>query len=165
MRKQVQAYCGLHCEGCSVYVASHFNKERLKVIAAKMNVTVDEMYCDGCRAEVVAKHCRSCEIKACAIEKDIDSCAYCKAMPCDILKEFRCKMPHRAEIIESLEYLKLHGEDEWEVKMHEDLECGICGNMNSPYYIRCRVCGNVPANMFTNRHFETLMEYVKKIGN
>lgn len=165
MKKDYQAYCGLHCESCSVYIASHFNRERLKAIAAKMNVTVEEMHCDGCRADIVSKHCRTCEIKECAVAKGYDSCADCMEMPCNILKEFQCKMPHRAELFDSLEYLKENGIEEWETKMHEDYECDICGTMNSPYYIKCRVCGKVPANMFTHRHFHVMMEYVKKIGN
>lgn len=162
MNQEFHAYCGLYCEACSVYIASQFNPERLSIIAAKMNVTSEEMHCNGCKSEVVSKHCRTCEMKICAIEKGLESCAYCEEIPCKILNEFQCKMPHRAELFESLEYLKTHSEVEWEAKMISDFACENCGTLNSPYYIKCRICGNNPCNTFTSRNLSVIMDYLKQ---
>jgi hypothetical protein len=45
------AHCGLFCQSCSVYIASQFDEAALELIAAKLNTTKEEMYCNGCRLE------------------------------------------------------------------------------------------------------------------
>lgn len=161
MNEERMAYCGLYCDACSVYIASQFNKERLQVIAGKMNVPVEEMHCNGCKSDIISKHCKTCNIKACCTEKGFQSCAECADVPCDILKEFQPKMPHRAELFESLAYLAEHGQEEWFARMHADLGCAECGTINSPYYIKCRECGHMPANRFVADHMNELVSYLK----
>lgn len=162
MNEERIAYCGLWCDACSVYVASQYNQDRLQVIADKMKVSVEEMHCNGCKADTISMHCRNCNIKACCLEKGFQSCAECKDVPCDILKEFQPKMPHRAELFKSLDNLEQHGKQEWFAKMQADFGCPQCGTANSPYYIKCRVCGNMPASRFVADHMSELLTYLKQ---
>jgi hypothetical protein len=43
--------CGLPCDACSIFIASHEDPVRLAAIAARFGHTAEETYCDGCRAD------------------------------------------------------------------------------------------------------------------
>lgn len=45
------AVCGLPCDACSIFIASHEDPERLAAIAARWGNTVEDTYCEGCRAD------------------------------------------------------------------------------------------------------------------
>lgn len=65
-------------------------------------------------------------------------------------------MPHRAELFESLDFLKNHTITEWEEKMITDYTCKECGVINSPYSINCKNCNTIPASPFTGRNMEKI---------
>jgi ribosomal protein L40E len=151
--KDSVAYCGLFCESCGVLIATRGNDEsELSRIAAKMNTTKEEVRCRGCRSSVLSPHCRNCEFRDCAKEKRIEGCEQCADFPCEALREFQKKAPHRVELFESARYRKDKGVEEWLEKMKDDYSCAECGAMNSPYYARCRACGAKPGNRFVARN-------------
>lgn len=154
------AYCGIFCSSCSVYISSQENPAQLQIIANKMNKSVEETRYNGCRSEKVSSFCVHCDLKACAISKGINLCSECNEYPCFTLKSFQEKMPHRAELFESLDYLKNNSVDKWEEKMIEDFSCIKCGKINSPYFINCKECDNFPGNKFIERNLEKIKSYL-----
>ena len=159
---KTSAYCGLFCDACAVFIASKkHDVDALNLIARKMGTTAEEMVCYGCRSDRLSSYCRACEFKRCASEKQIDFCSQCQEYPCAKLKEFQVKMPHRAELFESLDYLKTHGLTEWRKKMEEDYACHACQTMNSAYSIACKNCGRMPANGFVERHLEKIKKHLQ----
>ena len=47
--------------------------------------------CDGCRADTgrIFSGCMNCQIRECAVQKQIESCAYCADYACDkLMKHF-----------------------------------------------------------------------------
>lgn len=159
-RTHEYAYCGLYCKSCSVYIASQEDPDRLEIIAKKINKSAEETRCSGCRSEKLSSHCSACELKACAISKGIQSCSQCSECPCEKLKIFQEKMPHRAELFESLKFLKDNTAEEWEEKMKKDYSCQRCGKINSPYFIRCITCNELPGNTFIERHIDKIKSYM-----
>jgi len=93
------AYCGLICQTCQIYLAAREPDEEKKY---KMKMTIaqeiEKLYgkeckpedvgdCDGCKTEDGRLFCTDCQIRICAIEKGIASCAYCHDYPCEALEK------------------------------------------------------------------------------
>jgi hypothetical protein len=155
------ASCGLFCKSCSVYIASQSDENALEIIAKKLNTTKEEMYCNGCRSDRTSLHCRNCEFRNCVHEKGINNCEDCDSFPCETLREFQTKMPHRIELFESSQYRKNCGLTKWLEKMEDDYACQRCKTINSPYYIKCKQCGNLPGNRFIARNLEAIKKHLK----
>jgi hypothetical protein len=151
--KDTVAFCGLFCESCGVYIATE-KKDNVELsrIANTLQATLDEIPCKGCRSSVLSPHCRNCDFRACAQKKNYENCEECFEFPCDMLKEFQSKAPHRIELFESALYRKGNGIIPWIEKMKEDYACKSCGTINSPYYISCKKCGENPGNNFIKRN-------------
>ncbi len=97
----ILAYCGLVCETCPIHLAS-LEKDISKQQEMRESIarTIAEQYgmnlkpedindCDGCRADTgrIFSGCLNCEIRKCAITRNIENCAYCQEYPCDKLNE------------------------------------------------------------------------------
>ncbi len=95
------AYCGLLCDSCPIHLATI---EKDKLLQQKMRAYIAEQCfkeygmdlqpgditdCDGCRANTgrLFSGCLSCEIRKCAIEKNVESCAYCADYICKKLRK------------------------------------------------------------------------------
>lgn len=158
----VVAHCGLYCKSCSVYIASQNNDiQALEFLAKKMNTTKEEMYCDGCRSKRLSIHCRNCDFRNCTSENEVENCEDCNSFPCEKLKDFQTKMPHRIELFESAIYRKQAGLDRWFEKMNSDYACKVCGSLNSPYFMKCKKCNNIPGNNYIERNLEKIKKYFK----
>jgi len=95
------AYCGLRCDTCPIHLATHEQdmsqqQTMRKSIAEQcskiygMNLQPEDITdCDGCRANTgrIFSGCLNCEIRKCASEKNIDSCAFCNNYACEILEK------------------------------------------------------------------------------
>jgi hypothetical protein len=97
------AYCGLNCGTCPIHLAT---LEQDPYVRQTMRISISnictEQYgmklqpheindCDGCRAnlERIFITCRNCQIRKCAQERKLDSCAYCADYACEqLLKIF-----------------------------------------------------------------------------
>jgi hypothetical protein len=100
MTDAIIAYCGLACESCPIRLATLEKddsvKARLRIeIAeelARIYKTVPKPWiisdCDGCKATGgrLFTGCTDCEIRKCAIVKQVINCAYCGEYACDKLK-------------------------------------------------------------------------------
>lgn len=159
---ELVAHCGLFCGSCSVYIASQGDDTALDWIAARFNTTREEMRCNGCRSERLSQQCRDCDFRTCVHEKKIENCEDCSSFPCDNLRDFQTKMPHRIELFASARYRKENGLSMWFDKMYEDYSCNACKVVNSPYYIKCKKCGHAPGNNYIERNLEKIKSYFEK---
>ena len=96
-------YCGLDCQGCPIHLAAlepDDSKQRAmrieiaRICAQQYGMDLrlqDVTDCDGCRSktERLFSGCARCEIRKCAIDKKLSSCAFCADYACQkLLKHF-----------------------------------------------------------------------------
>jgi len=91
------AACGTDCTECEAYKATHVNDsaaiERIaKEWSKNYNISIEpsNVWCDGCMTESPRKcaHCPECDVRLCAIERNISTCAHCLDYPCNNLKKY-----------------------------------------------------------------------------
>lgn len=94
MSQQMLAYCGIDCSVCPAYLATQANDiEKLTSLAQQWfdgatDYTI--ILCDGCFGNGhIMKWCSDCPTRACAIERELENCAYCNDYGCEnLLKVF-----------------------------------------------------------------------------
>lgn len=100
------AYCGLTCTDCPAYIATQTNDwVELEHVAAQWRelfnapeITANTIVCDGCQAnQRLSGYCTTCQIRACAMNLKVATCAHCEAYPCDLLTGFLAGAP-RAKV-------------------------------------------------------------------
>ena len=154
--KQFAAVCGLYCPGCTLYIGSTEEPERLAGIAGRFGVSVEEARCYGCRSDVRSFYCQTCEIKKCADDRGVQFCAHCADYPCDMLREFQAQRPHRAELFEDGASIREAGWDQWFGEVRKRYACPECLAINSAYDLACRKCGHEPGSPFAEKHRELI---------
>lgn len=90
MTEKILAYCGILCNECPIYIATQNNDQKAKEELAvqcsndRCKFEPEDMYCLGCfKVDVQkSKMCSHCEIRACAVQKDIVNCGECDQFPC-----------------------------------------------------------------------------------
>jgi hypothetical protein len=95
------AYCGLMCDGCPIYWATQETdpekQTKMRTAIARLG---QEQYgltfrpeditdCDGCRMENgrLFSGCKTCEIRDCARERNLVTCAHCAEYACEKLRK------------------------------------------------------------------------------
>jgi hypothetical protein len=105
------AYCGLDCQTCPIHVATleidESKRQKMRISIAKfcseqygMNLSPEEVTdCDGCRSNTgrLFSGCLSCKIRTCAMNRNLESCAYCDDYVCNKLQD-HFKTDHSAQI-------------------------------------------------------------------
>jgi hypothetical protein len=95
------AYCGLNCAGCPIFLATvepDVQKQKgMRIEIARlcrehygMEIRVEDVTdCDGCHSETgrLFSACVKCEIRSCARERKLESCAYCADYGCQKLQK------------------------------------------------------------------------------
>ncbi len=93
------AYCGINCATCPIYLAGReTDPDKQANMREGIAATLKARYgmdvaagqiddCDGCRSAdgKLFFACGGCEIRKCAITKQIESCAFCPNYVCDTL--------------------------------------------------------------------------------
>jgi hypothetical protein len=105
------AFCGLTCTECPGYLATQSgDEEELKKVAAQWSdeyggeLSVDDVRCNGCLATTGPwmSHCSECKIRACGVEKGLESCANCDDYACEKLTEFFGFVPEAKVTLDGL---------------------------------------------------------------
>jgi len=105
--------CGLACHECPAYVATQANDAaKIKAVAAQWSkeygadVKPEHVWCDGCLTAAARKcgHVAECEIRACAIARDVPHCAACADYACEKAAAFLKHVPAAKERLD-----RLHG--------------------------------------------------------
>lgn len=108
---QMIAYCGIDCHTCPIYLATletdDAKRNAMRVSIAQLytqeygvNVTAQDVPdCDGCRSETgrLFAGCAQCQIRSCAISRNVLSCAFCEEYTCEKLQKHFKSYPN-AEI-------------------------------------------------------------------
>ncbi len=138
MASPLVSYCGLYCGACSFKTAyetqdqKHIRNMPSYYDHLKDNELED---CPGCRLE---NKCGECQIRDCAVDKNIDYCSQCTDYPCQLINNFvNDGKPHHEEIIDNFKLLSNIGEDRWLKVMKNRWSCKKCGNKKSWYYENC----------------------------
>ena len=150
--KRLAAVCGLFCPSCTIYIATQEDPARLALLAQRSGRTVEEVKCDGCRAERRTPFCSTCKMSACAAEKGISFCVECADYPCEEIKAFQAARPHRIELWQAQERIQEVGWEAWYAEMSEHYACPQCGTLNSAYDFKCRKCGATPSCGYMREH-------------
>jgi len=86
------AYCGLDCAKCDGFIATKSGDiEKISKVAIQWSVKFhsdikpEHVICDGCKLSGKKSfYCQNvCEIRKCATEKNVNTCADCRKYPCD----------------------------------------------------------------------------------
>lgn len=112
MTTEMIAYCGLNCTQCPSLIATAANDiESLKATAKKAreewgvaDATWETVKCTGCKGEGVRiAYCAACEVRACAEEKGVVTCAHCNEYDtCEILNNFIANIPEAKTNLEAI---------------------------------------------------------------
>lgn len=105
------SFCGLNCQECPAYIATQANdqqaKERLlEKWQQEYNnplMDINAVTCDGCTSKGrLGGYCNYCEIRACGVERGVDTCAGCSDYACEKLLKFFNIAPQARVNLESL---------------------------------------------------------------
>jgi hypothetical protein len=94
------AYCGLDCQTCPIHLATlepdDSKRKAMRVSIAHqclehygINLSPEDVSdCDGCRSGTgrLFSGCARCEIRSCAINRNLESCAFCDDYGCEKLR-------------------------------------------------------------------------------
>jgi hypothetical protein len=87
--KKLTGYCGYNCYLCAARSDDPQIRQKLvdgwKKIFGHQNYTVENVRCDGCKANGLLAD-KSCKARPCAIKKKVKSCALCDIFPCEKVK-------------------------------------------------------------------------------
>ena len=109
--KRMIAYCGLACSDCKAYIATQKNDDALRAETAKewserfkIQVKPTDINCDGCPTDSgrLVAYCAMCNIRKCAREKKLTSCAECPEYSCAKLDKFLANSPQARKTLESM---------------------------------------------------------------
>ncbi|MFW9908803.1 MAG: DUF3795 domain-containing protein [Candidatus Thorarchaeota archaeon] len=95
MKEDKIAYCGLDCSKCGALLAKANNDYELRKVTAvewstpEFAVLPEEVNCDGCRTAggTHFKYCAKCDVRQCASQRGVKTCAHCSDYACEKLKK------------------------------------------------------------------------------
>jgi len=107
------AYCGLTCTECPAYLATQADDDQLRAKTAAMwseyfkgTIPPESINCTGCSSDGPRfSHCDMCEIRACAIGRNLLNCGHCDEFACSKLDFIFESAPAAKELLE-----KIHAE-------------------------------------------------------
>ena len=83
------ACCGLNCIECPAYIAKQTDDQELREKTSKawsgpgFTVEAKQVNCEGCHSTgELFFHCYKCDVRNCALEKEVNTCADCGEYPC-----------------------------------------------------------------------------------
>ena len=112
--RELTAYCGLQCHDCNFYLISReedeeereqIRRDTLRICNEQygMGLTLEDIIeCGGCTdaGGRLFSGCGNCRVRACCIEKGLESCAFCGDCPCPDLEEILKTDPGALERLE-----------------------------------------------------------------
>ncbi len=111
MEKMI-AKCGLTCTDCEAYIATRNDDHQAKIRVAEKwkglfgaDFTPEDVTCDGCQSETgrLSSYARGgCEIRKCALDRKVATCAHCEDYACAPLTGFFKMAPEAKTALEEL---------------------------------------------------------------
>jgi len=161
--KKLAAVCGLYCEACTLFIATKEDPARLKGMATRFQISEEAVKCYGCRSDKRGPYCEKCKMFSCAAERGIDFCVECKDYPCSDLKQFQSERPHRIELWDDLDQIKITGYKHWLKNIRGNYTCPQCQTINSAYDLKCRKCGEEPGCDYVAKHKQAIEQTLKNM--
>lgn len=142
MKFRPDAYCGLYCGSCTVFMA--VKNKTINKLAEEWQKDADDIICYGCKSQKVAEFCRTCALKTCAAAKGVEFCIECDDFPCQPLEDFKNsgRYPYHREVNDYLKNIKEHGVQQWLKDMKKRWSCSQCGREHDWFTLECPGCGN-----------------------
>lgn len=90
------AYCGIDCSECPAWIATKRDDiDELAKVAEEwskkfgLEMTVEGVTCDSCSSGTgrVSGYCKICEVRSCAGERGVITCAHCEDYVCETLEK------------------------------------------------------------------------------
>jgi hypothetical protein len=105
------APCGLQCASCPAYVATQTgDPAQVEGVAQSwartwgVPVQPEHVWCDGCQGSSKRKWIGTwkCQVRACALERKVPTCAHCPDYVCETLEKFFSNVPRTRKILQKL---------------------------------------------------------------
>jgi len=126
----LDAYCGMYCAACPLYMAS---------VAAESE---EDVKCLGCKSDKNAPHCSDCAVRKCAQAKELDSCGECQGFPCAKTKALHEGGKDKFVLAEKGCYAIKEGDrKKWLKAQKKRWKCRKCGTSFSMADEACPKCG------------------------
>ena len=151
IKKDLLSPCGLYCGVCRVYVAHKdndikFKKELFTFYKAYGAKSVEDMACTGCLSDGIHfPFCRSCTIKDCVKDKEIEGCHQCTEFPCEIIAKWPSK-PGKEIILHAIPAWRELGTERWVETVEKRYQCPECGKQLFRGVTNCIKC-NAPVDL------------------
>ena len=143
--RNLEAYCGLYCGACPLYL-KRADDWIVKVVLEEHGLAFEDLHCEGCRTDTLSPSCQNCAVRDCAKSKGLDSCSGCDELPCERITGFGTVRSHGGEVVGNLEAIQDHGSRKWLADQAAQWQCSNCGRGGSWYEITCGECGaHLPA--------------------
>jgi len=103
---EVIGYCGLICSNCDIYKATENDDNDLREIVFNRQIEwghgdrfqrlygreylLEDIHCEGCptESERAFWYIHNCQMRTCALKKNLANCAFCNEYPCEKLQTF-----------------------------------------------------------------------------
>lgn len=86
--------CGYRCDLCAARSKDPQIRKKLvdgwRKYLGHTNYTVENVQCEGCQGKGKLAD-KKCPIRPCAINKEVENCAFCDEYPCEVLKDFAAR--------------------------------------------------------------------------
>lgn len=110
MPEALIAKCGLDCSQCEAYLATQDHDIQVLTSMSEqanqqfgMTLTWEDSQCDGCMSGGrQIGYCGQCKVRMCAIEHDVENCAYCPEYGCATITEFFEMAPHAKTSLDAI---------------------------------------------------------------
>ena len=148
------APCGLYCGVCAIYMAHRDNNQKFKerlanlykggisgkgILPNSVQLTADDIQCDGCLSDNRFMHCRQCAIRACTRQKGYTGCQECGDFPCEHIENFPMTVGKKV-ILRAIPHWREVGTEQWIRDEEARYVCPECGNTVFRGVVACNKC-------------------------
>jgi hypothetical protein len=146
MEMQRDAYCGLFCGACPIFLANESGT--VDALAMSWKMKPEELVCYGCKSGQVTSWCTTCGIKQCAQQKGYEFCGQCPDAPCDQLTAFieDEQFPYHLPVMKNLDAIRAYGVAAWLQAQDARWRCPACDTKFAWRDTICDQCGGQVSN-------------------
>jgi len=116
--------CGLNCAKCEIYQASHGDnallEELMNYFKENVDPNIQTISCEKCKGPTNKCWSDDCEMRSCAMKRNVRYCFECPDFICDILEKFANDgHDHHKRTVENMKKMKEYGVKKW-ISFHKE---------------------------------------------